>query len=212
MNCREAQQLIDAHLDGQLSGSLRLEFEAHRLRCARCQQTLAMMEACLHVVASDRCAPPLSDDFTSRVMSAVGRRRAVRRRPLLLAGGMLSAAAAVLLLAVGLRLVGPSAPGAADPSPDSFDLAVERVDAYEAKYAQVLMALRARLAEAIRDGQPVPADMVAMADLLNIELPAGIDGRTLETAANNPLSLLFGMVPAEPPAPAKTPDGERHSL
>ena len=80
MNCSEAEQLFDAYLDGQLTGSLRLELDAHRLRCRRCQQTLAMMEACEHVLTADRRAPELSVDFTERVMADTTRRRRIPGR------------------------------------------------------------------------------------------------------------------------------------
>lgn len=74
MNCWDAEQLFDAYLDGELSGTLRLELDAHRLRCARCRKALAMMDACAHVVAND--APParLSADFTDRLMAVIDAR------------------------------------------------------------------------------------------------------------------------------------------
>ena len=53
MNCSEAERLFDPYLDGELSGSLRLEFDAHRLRCTLCQRKLAMMEACEHILGGD---------------------------------------------------------------------------------------------------------------------------------------------------------------
>lgn len=80
MNCSEAERLFDPYLDGELSGSLRLEFDAHRLRCAMCQRKLAMMEACEQIVAGDRRAPLLSQNFTDRVMSDLIRRKAEASR------------------------------------------------------------------------------------------------------------------------------------
>ena len=71
MNCSDAERLFDAFLDRQLSGTLRLELDAHRLRCRQCQQTLAMLESCGEVIASDRRGPVLSDDFAERVMADV---------------------------------------------------------------------------------------------------------------------------------------------
>jgi hypothetical protein len=104
MNCAEFEQLIDAYLDGELAGSLRVEFDAHRLRCRRCQLTMVAMESVETVVANDRPAAMLSDDFTDRVMGAIERRRplAVRLRPtrIVLAAGALLQAAAVIFLAV----------------------------------------------------------------------------------------------------------------
>lgn len=104
MNCSEAEQLFDAYLDGQLTGSLRLELDAHRLRCRRCQQTLAMMEACEHVLTADQRVPALAEDFTERVMSdAVQRRRIpgrLRSTRVAVAVGFGLQAAAVLILAI----------------------------------------------------------------------------------------------------------------
>lgn len=104
MKCAEFEQLIDSHLDGELCGSLRLEFDAHRLRCRRCQLTLAMMESVEHVVMSDHPTPALSDDFTDRVIAGVEQRQplSVRLRPTRVAvvAGVLLQAAAVLYLAV----------------------------------------------------------------------------------------------------------------
>lgn len=80
MNCAEAEQFFDAYLDGELAGSLRLEFDAHRLRCQACQQKLAMIEACEHVLARDGLAPTPPPDFTARVMAQVATRELSRRR------------------------------------------------------------------------------------------------------------------------------------
>ena len=79
MNCADCEQLLDAFLDGQLSGALRLEFEAHRLRCARCRQTVVMMESMGNIIACDRREPLVSNDFTQRVMSAVQAGDATKR-------------------------------------------------------------------------------------------------------------------------------------
>ena len=112
MKCADCEQLIDAYLDGELSGSLRVEFDAHRLRCRRCQLTVAMMESVEHVVASDHPAPVLSDDFTDRVMGSIEERQplSARLRPTRVAvvAGAVLQAAAVLVLAIML----PSRPPA----------------------------------------------------------------------------------------------------
>jgi anti-sigma factor RsiW len=105
MNCAEAEQFFDAYVDGELSGSLRLEFDAHRLRCPLCQQKLAMMEACEHVLARDGRAPAPARDFTDRVMQEVHERRVItlharRRRRIVATAAALPAAAAVLLFAI----------------------------------------------------------------------------------------------------------------
>ena len=106
MNCSEAEQLFDAFLDKELAGSLQLELDAHRLRCLRCQQTLAMMEACEHVVATDKHGPEVADDFTARVMAEVEQSRPQPRiirfkRVAVAAGILVPAAAAVLVAMIG---------------------------------------------------------------------------------------------------------------
>lgn len=124
MNCADFEQLMDAYLDGELSGSLRLEFDAHRLRCRRCQLTMVMMESVGNVVASDRHTPTVSDDFTEQVMAKIERRRplSIRLRPkrVALVAGVLFQAAAIFYLAVIL----PSSQSAAPPAEPQTDSAV----------------------------------------------------------------------------------------
>ena len=104
MNCADFEQLLDAYLDGELSGSLRLEFDAHRLRCRGCELTVASMEAVEDVITADRPVPSLSLDFTDRVMGKIEVRkpRSTRSRNLRIAivGGTVLQAAAVLMLAL----------------------------------------------------------------------------------------------------------------
>lgn len=71
MNCWDIERLIDAHLDNELSGVLRVEFDAHRLQCSVCERKVALMEACSHVVRHDVPRTRLARDFTDRVMAAV---------------------------------------------------------------------------------------------------------------------------------------------
>lgn len=112
MNCVEAESLLDAHLDGELSGALRLEFDAHRLRCPGCQRKLAMLEACENILASDTAAAPaLSDDFTDRLMARLATAQPPRRRVLrrfALPAAALPAAAAILLFAFVFPRGGPA--------------------------------------------------------------------------------------------------------
>lgn len=104
MNCREAEQLLDAYLEGELSQALRLEFDAHRLRCWDCQQKLVMMEACQHILHRDAHLPGLSTDFADRVMTEIASRESLetraRRRAwrLGMVSGVLSAAAALVAM------------------------------------------------------------------------------------------------------------------
>ncbi len=102
MNCQEAEQLFDAYLDGELSESLRLEFDAHRLACPLCEQKLAILEACAHTLAGDDDVPALSDDFTDRVMARVRQTPVpisrLRRRRWVTAAVLTNVAAAVAFL------------------------------------------------------------------------------------------------------------------
>ena len=122
MNCADFEKLMDAYLDGELSGSLRLEFDAHRLRCRRCQLTMVMMESVGNVVASDRHTPTLSDDFTEQVMSKIDRRRPLslrlRSKRVALVAGALFQAAAIFYLAVMLPSQ-QSPPPQIEPQADS---------------------------------------------------------------------------------------------
>jgi len=104
MNCSEAEHFFDAYLDGELAGSLRLEFDAHRLRCTVCQQKLAMMEACEHILARDTRGPALSENFTDRVMGEIDQQRViarrVRKRRIIVGAAVAFQAAAVIVFAV----------------------------------------------------------------------------------------------------------------
>lgn len=112
MNCSDAEQLFDAYLDGELSGALRLEFDAHRLRCGVCQKKLAMLESFEFVVASDDRVPAVSDDFTDRVMASIGPRpvRLARRRRLAIFSAVALQAAAVIAFAFLWRSSGGTSP------------------------------------------------------------------------------------------------------
>ena len=120
MYCPECEQLFDAYLDGQLAGTLRLEFDAHRLRCRRCQQTLAMLEAVGHVIASDTQVPELSANFTDRVLHEVEqpRPRVVRftsPRVALVAAAIVQVAAVVTFVVVWQTTsIKPLSPDASD--------------------------------------------------------------------------------------------------
>lgn len=112
MNCSDAEQLFDAYLDGELSGALRLEFDAHRLRCGVCQKKLAMLESFEFVVASDDRVPAVSDDFTDRVMASIGPRplRLARRRRVAIFSAVALQAAAVIAFALLWRSSGGTPP------------------------------------------------------------------------------------------------------
>lgn len=71
MNCRQAQNLLDCYLDGELPESLRAEVHAHRLTCPDCQRAMAVIEVAGDVISGDRPEPALSLSFTDRVMCDV---------------------------------------------------------------------------------------------------------------------------------------------
>ena len=103
IDCRQANNLFDVYLDGELGGSLTSELHAHVLACDDCRLGLALHRASGDVVAADRARPQLSMDFTDRVIAAWKRQRtavAARRRIIPLWLGPAAAAAAVLALAV----------------------------------------------------------------------------------------------------------------
>lgn len=118
MNCSQAETLFDAFLDGELSGALRLEFDAHRLRCTTCQKKIAMLEAFEQVVAAAPAPAALSSDFTDRVMARLAagppRARASHRRITLIGAAVLQAAAVVAFALLWPRGERPSAHGGSD--------------------------------------------------------------------------------------------------
>jgi hypothetical protein len=144
MKCAAFEQLIDSHLEGGLSGSLRLEFDTHRLHCRHCELTVALMETVGHVIANDRPGTGLADDFTDRVMQTIERRRplSVRLRSTRVAvviGGLLQAAAVIYL-----AIVLPSTPAPPPESGPAADLARvyagadDQFDRGEALYEEIL--------------------------------------------------------------------------
>jgi len=131
MTCSEAEQFFDAYLDGELASSLRLEFDAHRLRCPVCQQKLSMMEACEDLLSRDARVPPVSDDFTARVMNKIGERRLslrrARRRRLMIGAAVALQAAAVFVIAV-LWWGGDSSTGDSSVVAGANERFIEKID------------------------------------------------------------------------------------
>ncbi len=123
MRCTEFDQLLDAYLDGELSSSLRIEFDAHRLHCAHCRRVVAMMESIGSVVASDRGGPRLRADFTDSLMAALAEKQPAidtaraRRWRVWTAAFALPAAAALGLAVLTQR------PAPTDSSNDLVDVA-----------------------------------------------------------------------------------------
>jgi len=152
MNCPQAEQFFDAYLDHELSGSLRLEFDAHRLHCPLCQQKLAMMESCEHILSSDDHSSELSEDFTERVMAEISGQplpiARLRRRRIVIAATVLVQTAAVIGLVIFWR-----APVQDAPQPVGFAVNPARVnELIEQKDAVALHSLIGDGAEALRSG------------------------------------------------------------
>jgi len=101
MRCEEARQLFDAYLDDELSPSLATELGAHRVRCAECRRSLALLEVSGHIISSDREPVTVREDFSERLLACVDVLEhgwpAKIRRTLYVAGPL--AAAAVIALA-----------------------------------------------------------------------------------------------------------------
>lgn len=107
MNCEQASNLFDAHLDGELSRSLETELAAHRLRCPQCRHELAVMEVAGHVIAaSDDGSSGLDDAFTDRLLACVdapvGAPGWGWQRALWLGGSSLAAAAAIAIVVTAI--------------------------------------------------------------------------------------------------------------
>jgi len=203
MNCHEAEQLFDAYFDGELSESLRLEFDAHRLSCPLCEQKLAILEACAHTISSDHDVPPLADDFTDRVMAQVRQTPvpiARLRRRWVAAAALANVAAAVALL-IWLAspqndqpptgLVAADRPAGESVSLDEALQDPTGVDLYGYIVSHVEQALAAR--------KQVTEDLTSLPRYaLNFRLPQ----RTFDPT--RPLtSLLEALFPQQPAEPAR---------
>ncbi len=226
MKCSDIEQLFDAYLERSLSGSLRLEFEAHRLRCRRCQQALAMLESAVHVIAHDRPEPGLSPDFTERVMGEIRGRQPIWRRlrpnpatvSVLLLAQAAAIAIAVMIFSQGrqppsadLRLVRDS----------SQDPAAEAVERYEQFREHVVRVVRAGISRALSEGRTVraesiPEDLALMLryGYANLQLPEALARPSLEAASGNWTGLLESLVlpTAAEAEPSDATLSDRHSL
>lgn len=221
MNCSDCEQLFDAYLDGHLAGSLRLEFDAHRLRCRRCQQTLAMLEAIGNVVTEDPQVPELSLDFTDRVMRQITAPQRKRLRPSLrvaMVAGAVLQAAAVLTFAILVNRSQPAPPspavsGQVPPNP-IFE------DPQKAAWRKLIIEkIEQRAYEARAAGESFSSELASVARYpLDITLPADVVGEkaTLQMASIDPIRwFLDSILPAETGSSAKPeePAGEEvHSL
>jgi len=105
MDCAQAQQLFDAHLDGELSAALATELGAHLLQCPKCRQALALMEVSTHIIASDREPARISPGFENRLLTCIDQRPRTlftRTRRFVYVAVPLAAAAVVALAFLGV--------------------------------------------------------------------------------------------------------------
>lgn len=211
MNCSDCEKLFDAFLDGQLGGSLRLEFDAHRLRCRRCQQTVAMLETIGNVIANDPVVPELRADFSDRVVARIRAPRRTRRpimRIALVSGAVLQAAA-VLLFAIYLTAQPRSGPVA---TPAGLTAPVADADVQGIKDL-VLERLEDRIWSMHRAGSDLTSEVRSMAQYLNIIVPDDVaeSARALEV---NPFQAFWdALLPGAAVEPdAAGPTDDIHSI
>lgn len=213
MNCSECEQLFDAYLDGQLLGSLRLEFDAHRLRCRRCQQSLAMLEAVGHVIGGDPRSPELSGDFVDRVMAEVATPTAPRRltvpwtRVAIVAAALAQAAAivaAVILWNVP-RTDGPVAgPGAGAAEMARFAADPE----FRAVHKLIVEGVEDSLWEIHHTGRRLTEDLVTLGRYLDIVLPEDVARESSRMAGANPWNFLWSPMSPGEEEPPETSSGD----
>jgi hypothetical protein len=198
---------------------LRLEFDAHRLRCRRCQQTLAMLEAAGHVIASDTHTPAVSDDFTARVMSAVAQPRArvirfPRLRVAIVAAALVQAAA---ILTIAIIRNGQTAEPAQPTAPTVRVAGVESTlpdPGAEGVRSLFVEGVEDRLWEMFAAGRNLPSDVLGLARYLDITLPADVARESSKLANVNPWQAFWGPLGAgdEEEPEAAPPAGEIHSI
>lgn len=170
MNCREAKQLFDTYLDGDLSGPLVDELGAHRIECSHCRRSLDLLEVAGQVMATDADAPDVADDFTARVLLAAEElppRRSIAFRRLVYVGGSLAAAACVLLVAT-LWMRGDSVAGASAEGSTGLDHGSPTSVAGFTETVSDIDELRGNVTEALRR-DPENTRLQRLLNLINTE-------------------------------------------
>mgnify|MGYP000272583894 CR=1 FL=1 len=215
MTCTEWEQLLDAYLDGQLAGSLRLEFDAHRLRCRRCQQSLAMLETVGHVLGSDSGVPSLSPGFTDRVMRDIAeppqRSTTIPWTRVALVGLALAQAAAILAFALlwnAPRVTPAPLRGVAD------NAAVEDDVGFRAVQRLIAEGVEDNLWEMHHARVQLTQDLIALAKYLDITLPEEVARESSKMAQVNPWNYLWSPVAPGEDEAVETPATEEdvHSI
>ena len=203
MNCVECEKLFDAYLDGQLVGSLRLEFDAHRVHCRHCQRTLAMLEALGNVIASDTQVPELSRDFGSRVLEEIRQPRQPARWRLRPAVVLLSVfLAAAIVLFAWLWYTHPARPAKPEMGPvATLHGTPSPNDEVRARAMEALVdRLESRLWDMHAAGNKLTTDLVNVARYLNIMIPDDVARESVRLAGVNPLQALWDAIVPGPPA------------
>lgn len=218
MNCPECAKLFDAYLDAQLSGTLQLEFDAHRVRCSRCQQHVALLESAGNVIATTDDAPPIAADFTASVMARIeSRRRRSTLVRLAIGVGALQAAAAVLfgiwfytrpaatqptaLATTAVGVVGPAELAEKPDAPAIKELIVERIE-------DRMWAMHSA-------GVSLTSDLVNLARYLNILLPDEVVRDSVKMADSSPWETLWNTLlpaPVEDTPEESTPANDVYSI
>jgi len=155
MNCEQARNLFDAHLDGELSPAMETELGAHRLGCCDCRHELALMEVVGQVITVDELVEPgLDDAFTDRLLACLDRGQplygGLRIKGWKAVGSLLAAAAAIAITltiwfsgpspkVLGVKSVKPSEPAELDRATDSFVDHVQATWTQRADNAQNLL-------------------------------------------------------------------------
>ncbi len=215
MNCSECEQLFDAYLDGHLAGSLRLEFDAHRLHCRRCQQGLAILETVGQLIAADPQTPELPPDFTDRVMQQVRRPRAARLRMPRVAviTAVMLQAAAVLAFVVLWNAQVRSPTARPTPVVAQADYPGDELGR-EAIYRLIVEGVEDRIWDLHASGAKFGADLLALARYLDIPVPEEIARQSARLAEVNPWTGFWDtLVPAEDDqTDVAVPDEDVHSI
>jgi anti-sigma factor RsiW len=103
MSCAEMRPLIEAAVDGELSGRDALDVERHLAECAACAQTLKARLALREAIAAADLRQSLPAGSEARLRDTITGARAPARSPVRDAAGwrQLAAAAAMVLVALG---------------------------------------------------------------------------------------------------------------
>ncbi|MFA5866181.1 MAG: zf-HC2 domain-containing protein [Phycisphaerae bacterium] len=100
MNCSQFEHFLNQYLDGDLKGSMKLEFETHLMNCKLCGYLYGMMEAVGEIISTP---PPqearISVDFAERVLVGLSAQKLMTTKSYKLLSRVSLAAAIGLVLA-----------------------------------------------------------------------------------------------------------------